>query len=191
MKLYAMFVPVFVMVLAALGIAPRGSEKPQDASQDMPETLRRGPEHELLQKYAGDWDTVANMIGPGGEEKTKGSMVRKKIGTFHVQDLYTGEMMGMPFTGGGVLGYCKVKKEFFSTWVDSMTPSPVTMTGSYDEKAKEIKMKGTCFGQSGGLEPCRSVTKFIDDDHFTFTLWATGPDKKEFKCGTIEYTRRK
>lgn len=187
MRHYAMVVPVLVVVLAAFGIAPKGAEEPQD----MPETLRRGPEHELLQKYAGEWDAVANMVGPNGEAKTKGSMVRTKIGAFHVQDFYTGEMMGMPFTGGGLIGYCKVKKEFFSNWVDSMTPSPLTMTGSYDEKTKELNMKGTCFGQSGGLEPCRSVTKFIDDDHWSFTLWAAGPDKKEFKCGTIEYTRRK
>jgi hypothetical protein len=84
-----------------------------------------------------------------------------------------------------------VRKQYFLYWVDSMTSSPLTAYGDYDAKKRELVLKGECLGMSGKLEPCRMVTRFVDDDHRTFSMFGTGPDGKEKQCLTIEYTRKR
>lgn len=165
-----------------------GLPLPQDP-QEAPKPL---PQHALLQKHAGTWDAVIVTHMPDGQDqRAKGKMVTKKVGGFHTVDEFEGEVMGAPFTGRGSNSYCPVRKKFLSTWVDSMTGAPLLLLGDYDEKAKQLTMTGEAFGQSGKLEPCRTVTKFVDDDHFVWTFHGAGPDGTEMEFMRIEYTRAK
>lgn len=156
------------------------------------EALRPSAEHALIQKYAGHWEAVIVGHDPSGKEtRTKATLVREKIGDYHTADRFEGELMGMKFQGRGMNGYCAVKKEYFTLWTDSMSPSPLVLNGRYDEKTRELKMTGQCYGMSGKLEPCRAVTRFVDDDHFSFTLYGAGPDGKETQHLSVEYARKR
>ncbi len=156
------------------------------------EPMRPGPQHAMLQKLAGTWDAVViTKDATGAEQKTKGRLVTQKHTDFHTVDSYEGEFMGMKMLGHGINGYCTVKKQFFTFWTDSMTPSPMTVTGDYDSKKRELVMTGECHGMSGKLEKCRTVTSYQDDDHYAWVFFGSGPDGKVMQFLRIEYTRAK
>jgi hypothetical protein len=162
---------------------------PWFAAQD---PVKAGPQHEMLQKLAGSWDCVLTGPGPDGvEAKSKGVSVCKKFGAFHVVDDFDAEFMGQKFIGHGVNGYCTARGAYFTHWADSMSPSPLTAYGQYDEKTKTMTLKGECLGMTGKLEPCTLVTKHLDDDHYWFEMHASMPDGTQSCVLHIDYTRRK
>ncbi|MCA8974526.1 MAG: DUF1579 domain-containing protein [Planctomycetes bacterium] len=179
------FMLLLVLPLLPLTFGP-GAQDPQDG---MP---KPGPEHARLIAHVGTWDAVVISEGPDGTpQRDKATMVTRDLGGFHAVDEFEGQVMGMKFTGHGINSYCPLRKRYVSSWVDSMTPSPMTLTGTYDKKANEIEMTGECLGMSGKLEPCRSVTLFGDADHFAWEMYGAGPDGKEMRHLRIEYTRRR
>jgi hypothetical protein len=183
-----------LLILASTLAVGSSAPAPQDAQSAaaMEDMLRPGPQHAMLQKFAGNWDTVIVLKPPtGAEQRTKGTMNCAKHTDFHTIDSFEGELMGMKFLGHGINGYCPVKKKYFTLWTDSMTPSPLSLEGDYDAATKELTMTGAAFGMSGKLEPCRTVTRYQDDDHYTFTMFGPGPDGKEVQHLAIEYTRKK
>jgi len=154
--------------------------------------IEPGPQHEMLQKFAGSWDCVLTGTGPDGKEaKSKGVSVCKKFGSYHMIDDFDADFMGQKFIGHGVNGYCTVRGAYFTHWADSMSPTPLTAYGQYDEKTKTMTLKGECLGMSGKLEPCTLVTKHIDDDHYWFEMHASMPDGTQAVVLHIDYTRRK
>ena len=186
MKLLAI---AFLSVASVAGALP--SVLPTTAAS-MQDPFKPGPQHELMQKHAGTWDCVLTGAGPdGAEAKSKGVSVCKKFGAFHLVDDFDAEFMGERFLGHGVHGYCSVREAYFTHWADSMSPTPLTAYGKYDEKEKTLTLKGECLGVSGKLEPCRLVTKFVDDDHYWFEMFASMPDGSEARVLHIDYTRRK
>lgn len=161
-------------------------------AQDPMEMPKPGPEHAILQQFVGTWDAVIIMPGAdGAEQRSKAKMVTRKHGEFHIVDDFTGEFMGMPFTGHGVTSYCPVRKKYFTTWTDSMAPSPLVLTGDWDAKTKMMSMKGECVGMSGKLEPCRTMIQHKDADHYAFEMHGLMPDGTEGRHLRIEYTRKK
>lgn len=181
---------------AALGIglarSSRADEPSAPAATSMQDLLRPGPEHALLQKLVGEWDTIiVTQAANGAEQRTHGSTTRVKETEFHTVETCTGELMGVKLVGHGIEGYCPLRKQFYTFWIDSMTPSPMTLFGDYDSAKRELTMKGECFGMSGKLEPCRTVTRFQDDDHYTYALYGSGPDGREVRHVLVEYTRKR
>ena len=151
-----------------------------------------GPEHALLQRLAGIWNAVLVLRDPSGaEQKTQGTLTTVRDTDFHTSDRFQGTLMGMSMIGHGISGYCPIKKQHYRFWTDSMTPVPLVLWGDYDAAKHELVMSGECFGMSGKLEPCRTVTRFLDDDHVTWTLWGQGPGGEELQILRIEYTRKK
>lgn len=178
-----------LLLLAALSLSSVAALHVAQDPQDAPKPL---PQHSLLVKHVGVWDAaVVTHMPDGTDQPGKGTMTTRKLAGFHTIDDYESEFMGAPFVGHGTNSYCPVRKKFLSTWIDSMTGAPLLLLGDYDEKTKELTMVGEAFGQSGKLEPCRTVTKFVDDDHFQWTFFGRGPDGKEMEVMRIEHTRRK
>lgn len=181
---------ILLLIAAAivLGLAAANHSDPKPAV----DAFRPGSEHALLQRLAGTWDAVLIGPGPDGREaRTNGKLVTTVLSSFHTTDSYEGEMMGLTFIGHAINGYCTVRKQYFTYWADSMTSSPLTAYGDYDAVKRELVLKGECLGMSGKLEPCKIVTRLVDDDHRTFTMFGPGPDGKETKHLTIEYTRKR
>ena len=164
-------------------------KKATDAAMQMP---KPGPQHALLQKGIGTWDAaVTAKDDKGVEQKSKGSMITTKHGDFFTIDNFEGEMMGQKFVGHGVNGYCPIKKQYFCFWTDSCLPTPMMLTGDYDETKHELTMTGDCVDMSGKVGKCRTVTRTKDDNHFSFAMYGPGPDGKETTMVSIDYTRKK
>lgn len=177
-----------VLALSLLLVTGFGIQDPQDPM----ELPKPGPEHKLLQRHVGNWDATVIMVGMDGkEERTRSSMTTRAAGEFHTIDEFQGSFMGMPFTGHGTNSYCPIRKKYVVTWLDSMTPSPMSITGDYDEKTKTLTLTGEAPGMSGKLEPCRTVTYFQDEDHYAFEMFGPGPDGEMMRMIRIEYVRKK
>jgi hypothetical protein len=159
------------------------------AQQSSPPAPTPGPEHARLKKMEGTWDAV--MTEPDGK-KTKGEMTYKmECGGLWLCSDFKGEHQGKPFHGKGLDSYDPGTKKFVGVWVDSWLTSPLKVEGTYDEKTKIATSTGECNGPDGKPMKMKMVTKTIDDDHETFEMYMIGPDGKETKGATIEYTRRK
>ena len=176
---------VVVTALAAAAAAPFALQDPQGMPQ-------AGPEHVVLMDHVGVWDAVVITEDmEGKEQRSKGKATTRKLADFHTIDDFEAEFMGMQFVGHGMNSWCPLRRKYVSSWADSMTPSPLQLTGDYDAKTRQLKMSGECLGMSGKLEPCRTVTYLRDADHFAWEMFGNGPDGKEMRTLRIEYTRHK
>lgn len=88
------------------------------------------------------------------------------------------------------MGYDPMKKKYTSIWVDSMSYTMTTMTGTYDEATKTYTGLGESMGPGGEIEKMKEVTVDKDSDTRVFTMYKM-LDGKESPLFTITYKRRK
>ena len=148
---------------------------------------------DVLKKDVGTWDAKIKMwMGPGEPTESIGTETNKMIGDFWIVSDFSGDMMGAPFTGHGVSGYDEKTKKITGTWVDSMSPFPMKMTGSYDAASK------TCSYDTDGMDPTgnpmkgkMTVVHKADGTH-VMTMFGPSPeDGKMMKQMEIHYTKHK
>jgi len=149
-----------------------------------------GPEHKALAKMIGTWD--CEIKSPDGQNVSKGESVYKAGpgGLWVIAD-FKGMMGPLEFQGHGIDGYDQGKKKYVSVWTDSMTSAPMFFEGDYDDDKKTLTLIGEGQGPDGQSAKFKSVTKFKDEDHHTFTLNVVGPGGVDIPMMSIDYTRRK
>src|SRR5262245_54225969 len=112
------------------------------------QTPKPGPEHELLKKMEGTWDTTMKM--PGG--KSKGTATYKMdLGGLWLTSKFEGDMGGEKFSGRGFDTYDADKKKFVGVWFDSMSTKPMVLQGTYDKAKKTMTMVGDAPGMDGKM----------------------------------------
>ncbi len=105
----------------------------------------------------------------------------------YLQQEYTGEMMGSPFTGINLIGYDNHAKKYVSTWIDSMstgiyyfegtaTGKTTTQGSSYDDPVR-------------GPTVWRSVTRIVDNNTLELEMFLTPRRGKEEKVMEMTVTR--
>ena len=154
-----------------------------------------GPEHQKLKMMEGKFtaDVTATDPASGKEEKSTGSMTNTMIlGGRYLKNDYAGSMMGMPFKGGGLLGYDNVKKKYTMLWVDEMSTQMMIADGTLDESAKTITYgcQVDC-PLDNTKKTFKTVITLSDEDHHNFEMYEVGADGKETKVIAIKYTRVK
>jgi hypothetical protein len=186
---------VSLALITTLGSAATLSDPARGATADRSsaqEETRGGPENARLQRLAGTWDAVLFFPdGRGGEQRSTGTLTTAKHADFHTVDSFQGTVMGMPFVGHGINGYCNAGRQYFTFWTDSLSASPLTLHGDYDAAKRELTMHGECLGASGTIEKCRTVARYPDDDHIVWAFYGAGPDGRELLRLRIEYTRQR
>jgi hypothetical protein len=148
-----------------------------------------GPEHELLKKNEGTWTAVCKM--PDGSESKAEAVYKMECGGLWLRGHFKGDFGGASFEGIGLDTYDPEKKKFIGIWVDSMSTSPMTMEGTYDEKTKTLTSVGEGKGPDGKLAKYKMATRYKDEDHHTLEMYLVGPDGKDNLMMTVEYTRKK
>jgi hypothetical protein len=92
-------------------------------------------------------------------------------GRWLAQD-YSGDMMGMPFTGFALTGYDNFHRQYVGLWIDSMSTALVTMEGGIDRTGKRIELFGRMdepmLAQIG--KTAKYVTQILGDDRFVFEV---------------------
>jgi len=153
-------------------------------AQEMP---KPGPEHEKFKDLVGEWDCTVKM----GNMETKGTSVYKiDFGGFYLIEDFQGDFGGMKFKGRGQMGYCPIKKKYFTAWIDSMSPSPLLMAGSFDKDGKTLTEEGEGPGQDGKMTKYKTVSTMTDKDTMNMTMYEV-KDGKDNEMMSIVYKRKK
>ena len=186
---------LFVSAVAMAADAPSQMTAQQQATMEkMMKAATPGPQHAMLAKLAGDW-TCKVKVQMDPSQPWQESQSTAKITTLmdgrYIQEVDTGEMGGMPFSGLGTTGFDNVSGKYVWTWLDNMGTGIMTGVGTADASGKVITMIGTMNDPvTGKPTKERSVTTIIDDDHHTFEMFGTPPGvKKEMKVMSIDYVR--
>jgi hypothetical protein len=176
-------------------VKQKASEHEHDAMMEKwKEYSTPNENHKVLGALVGDWDyTIKWWMSPEAKpEVSKGtSEVEWIMGGRFIQHEVEGTSMGQPFEGMGVMGYDNEKRQYQSVWIDNMGTGVMRGSGSYDSTTKTLTDEGTFSCPAEGEKSYRGVTKFIDQDNFTYEWYMAGPDGKEFRAMEIVYARKK
>ena len=195
LKVYLAAATLLVSLGAFAGDTP--DKKKMDMDPAMMEAMMKagmpGDAHKSLSAMAGTWDTKMKFwMMPGAEPmsgtgKSENKMV---MGGRYLEQRFQGSYAGMPFEGLGHTGYDNVKKQYWGTWLDSMSTCLVTATGKID--GKTMTFNGTTTDPMSGKDtPFEERITILDADHHNFEMWGPGPDGTMFKMMEIAYSRKK
>ena len=150
-----------------------------------------GPEHKVLELWAGDWDATVtvDMGGPKPDVSQATYSARVGLGGLWLTGEFKGQFMGQPFEGRDVLGYDSGKKSYVGTWIDSGSPSLSVSSGTWDAASQTLTMRGTGLDPATGKEMGSVMkTSFRGADRMLLSLQMDGAPAPMM---TIEYKRMK
>lgn len=171
---------------ALLGLAGGAGAQPEGPPKP-------GPEHAILKKMEGTWDTtVKAYFAPGEPMESKGTATYKmECGGLWLTGDFKGSFGGMPFQGKSFDTYEVGKKKYVSVWIDSMGTLPMLSEGSYDKEKKTLTLTSDYPGPDGKPNKFKMVTEMKDDDAMLFSMFTVGKEGKDKLMMTIIYKRKK
>jgi hypothetical protein len=172
--------------LAAILILMCGS-----AYAQLPEAPK---EMDVLKNDVGQWNCEIKMwMDPSGEPMvSKGTERNRMLGDMWLISEFKGDFGGMAFEGLGQYGYDTDKKKYVGSWVDSMSPYPSHMEGTWDAETKTMTHMGTGKSPDGTEMKSKSVVVYKDGGR-VFTMYNQGPGGENDwqKVMEITYTKAK
>jgi hypothetical protein len=158
------------------------------------ESMTPGKYHKWLASFDGKWTGEMNMwMDPSqppvaSKLSTTNEMIMDGL---YQKSTHSGEMMGMPFKGEGLVAYDNSKKSFITTWIDNMGSGIMTMEGTLDESGKILITKGKMTDPMTGKDiSVKQVLTYITEDKHHFEMYMT-VDDNEMKTMEITYHRKK
>jgi Protein of unknown function (DUF1579) len=151
-----------------------------------------GAPHRMLAGMAGSWNTRGRCwMEPGKPPvESSGHSVQQMVldGRF-LQQEFSGDMLGSPFTGLGFCGYDNHTGKYISTWMDTMGTAIMVFEGTASADGRTITQTSSYDDPVQGPMKWRSVTHLVDANTLEFEMYATGASGKEEKMMEITYTR--
>lgn len=185
-----------VMITSPVIAKDKKPEKPMD-HQAMMEAYAKlatpGEPHKLFASLAGSWTTkTKSWMEPGKPpmESTGTAEMKMLLGGRFLQQDFTGDMMGQPYTGIGINAYDNLRKRYVSTWIDTMGTGIFLMEGPASADGKTITLRGQHDEPGGGRMTHRAVWKILDRNTQTFDMYGAHHLGKEMKVMEITYTRK-
>ena len=186
-----------VVLTVSTALAKDKKSEKQIDPQAMMETYKKlatpGEPHKQLASLAGSWTTKTKSWMEPGKPPTEsiGSAEMKTLldGRF-LQQEFTGEMMGQPFSGIGIDAYDNLRKRYVTAWVDTMGTGIFMMEGTASADGKTITLKGQHGEPGGGHMTHRAIWKLVDANTQTFEMYGTHGHGEEMKMIEITYTRK-
>jgi len=196
-----LFCPLAAGLLIAAGSPASGQDKEagnpamQEAMKKMMEQATPGDAHKKLDVLAGTWDATMTIWMDGPDKPpmvTKGKTSFKWIlgGRFLEEDA-TGEMMGQPYTGLGILGYDNMNKKYTMMWIDNTSTANFTADGTADPSGTTLtyfgKMDEPVTGEHG--KTVKYVLRILGKDKHVFEIHDLSMPEAATKMVEISYTR--
>lgn len=152
-----------------------------------------GEPHKQFASLAGSWTTKTKewMEPDKPPMESAGTCDFKMLldGRF-LQQEFTSEMMGKPYSGVGISAYDNLRKRYVTAWIDTMGTGIFLMEGTASADGKTITLKGHHDEPGGGHMTHRAVWKIVDGNTQTFDMYGTHKHSKEMKMLEIAYTRK-
>jgi Protein of unknown function (DUF1579) len=186
-----------IVMATSFAVAKEKKQEKQMDQQAMMEEYKKlatpSEPHKLYASLAGSWTTKTKEWMDPNKPPTEstGSVEMKMLldGRF-LQEEFTGNMMGQPYSAVGVHAYDNLRKKYVTTWIDSMGTGIFTMEGTASADGKTITLKGRHDELGGGYMTHRGVWKIPDNDTQTFEMFGAHNGGKETKMMEITYTRK-
>jgi hypothetical protein len=176
MKAAACLAPVLTLALSGVAVA-QGPPMP-------------GPEHEILKRDVGVWDTVLEINFPGAPPMTmNGVETNTLVAGRWLASEFKGEMMGQAFEGRGLSGWDPAKKAYVAVWVDGMATSISQAESTYDAATNTMKGWMEMADPSGGKSKAKTEATWPTAD--TRVVKVFGPDGTGEPFMKMTYTKRK
>ena len=176
-------------------------EKKQEGKMDMQAMMEvyqklaiPGAPHKLLASLAGTWTTrtKAWMEPDKPPTESTGTCEQKMLlDGRYLQQEYTGEMMGSPFTGINLIGYDNHTRKYVSTWIDSMSTGIYYFEGTASADGKTITQESSYDDPVRGPMVWRSVTRIVDDNTLEYEMYITPKGGKEEKAMEMTVARKR
>jgi len=187
-----------VLAVPFSGASLRGEEPaaerphldPEAMQKMMAEYARVTEHHEGFKHVVGKWNTEMTCSMPGAPSQTTSGTATFKLlmGGRFLQQNFKGEYDGKKFRGMGINGYDNAQKKYVGIWIDNMGTGIMHTTGSYNEKTHVMTEMGESIMPTGPMK-MKMVTKPVDENKFTFTMYLLTPDGGEQQMMEIVYTR--
>jgi hypothetical protein len=151
-----------------------------------------GAPHKMLASLAGTWIAKSKAGMETGKiiEDTGISEQKMVLGGRFLQQEFTGEMMGSPFTGIGYTGYDNHREKYISTWMDSMGTAILFFEGAAGADGKTITQECSYDDPVKGPMKWRSITRIVNDNSNVFEMYGIDKSDKQEKMMEITYTRK-
>jgi len=154
-----------------------------------------GENHRNLDKFVGNWNHKVQiwMSKDAKPEESMGiSEVKWILGGKFLQHETKGDYNGQPFEGLGIIGFDNIRNEYNSVWLDSMGTGMMQANGQFNAGTLEFTESGefSC-PITNDTKLYRGVTKFADDDNYTYEFFTMDEEGNEYRHMLIAYTREK
>ncbi len=186
-----------VMLTVSMALAKDKKSEQQMDPQSMMDVYKKlatpGEPHKQLASPAGSWTTqTKEWLEPGKPptESTGSAEMKTLLDGRFLQQEFTGDMMGQPFSGIGIDGYDNLRKRYVTAWIDTMGTGMFLMEGTASADGKTITLKGQHAEPGGGHMSHRAVWKIVDNNTQTFDMYGAHHGGKEMKMLEITYTRK-
>lgn len=191
-------------LLAISSIALLGADKPKQPPQmsaqekaemdAMTKAATPGGEHKKLAEMIGTWAASVKMWNaPGAPPATSSGTAKNTsvLGGRFIEEDFSGNFMGQPFSGRGYTGYDNVTKQYVGTWMDTWSTGVMTSTGKADS-ANTYSYNATMSDPMSGKAASSAIKiTVMGKDKHVMEMWAPGRDGKQYKMMEITYTRKK
>ncbi len=193
-KLYFYIAALFL--LSSFAITSLHAEEKMDDQmmKAWAEYATPGEHHKVLDYFVGDWDYTLGwkMSAKDKATKSSGTTTAKWIlGGRYIKMHAQGTSMGQPFEGFGHMGYDNATKKYTGLWIDNMSTGMLKSWGYYYPSSKKFVEWGKFHDPILGKQAFRAVTNIKKENTFTYEMYITGEDGKEFQMMKIKYTRKK
>lgn len=166
MKKVALFLFACICLVTVSG---RTLAQNSDAMKKWTDYMTPGDMQKMLASANGKWseDITVWMDPSQPAMKSTGSAENKMIlGGRYQQENISGSFGGMPYEAQAIIGYDKMKKLFFCSYVDNMGTGVMNMEGPYDPATKTITLVGTEMDpMKGGEMKMRETIQMVDDNN--------------------------
>lgn len=184
------FFPLVVILLVVVV-----AHLPSQEVSEMPRPVAPGSEHTWLKQFVGEWNSEAHIMMAPGQPPTiaQGKEVVRSVGELWVVGELNSVFVGQPFTGVMMFGYDTRKKQFISTWIDSMETHLWQYVGTLDKESNTLTMttEGPNPMMPGQTAKFKEVFEFKTPDHRVLTSSVQGADGEWITMITVHYHRRK
>jgi len=182
------------VILMALAQRKIKEEKPsfQEVMEAWKKLATPGEPHKRLASRAGSWIAKSRHWAEPDKPPMEftGTSERKMIlGGRFLREEFSGELMGSPFNGIGVMGYDNQSEKYVSTWVDSMGTGIYFFKGTASRDGKTISLESLFEDPIKGPGTWRLVTRIVDENTEVGEMHMTYESGLEEKCETT-YTRK-
>lgn len=126
------------------------------------------PEHQLLQRFSGEWQFVKFSPSADGERKELGSGTAsvEMLGDFFAISKWVGNVYDTAFQAVQTLGYDVEKSAYSGAWADSVMSYHWQLTGSFDAQKQELFILSKGPGPNG-VTAFRECYKFESENQIT------------------------